>query len=428
MTVRRSLPQRARSLIGARRFVDHYGPDDVSLTGGMAVPGHPRTCRPADRLLAVHRRGRAPRHYRHPRAGPPRAAVEPHDRLLRHRPLGVLHAGDDCTSRSAQLWIALPEADRFAAPGFAHYEPPVTDVDGARVLVFLGSLFGQTSPVPMYSALVGAEVTLAGGHSLDVKLDAGHEHGFLCDTGSLAVGGAVAQPGEIVFQPAGASAITLEAGPSEPTRVLVLGGKPFGEQIVMWWNFIGRSHEEVAAFREEWQRQRADQTPGAPGRYGAFPDVWETRFPHPNCPTSACVPAAEAPPPVRACRRAGRKPQTTRQRLTSRCTSRRNWLLSGCSRVALLVPSSGGEPWPSETAARPRSSAATRPRRPETPAGTERHRPRLAGPAAAGDQAANDRVGQRPSCSILSLNSVLAIAALCGWPFRKAWANFFAWS
>ena len=184
----------------------------------------------------------------------------------------------------AQLWIALPGAARFAAPGFAHYEPPVTDVGGAKVLVFLGSLFGQTSPVPAYSALVGAEVTLPAGHWLDVKLDAGHEHGFLCDTGSLAVGGAVAQPGEIVFQPAGASAITLKASPSEPTRVLVLGGKPFGEQIVMWWNFIGRSHEEVAAFREEWQRQRACRTPGAPGRYGAFPDAWEHTLPAPGLP------------------------------------------------------------------------------------------------------------------------------------------------
>ena len=113
----------------------------------------------------------------------------------------------------------------------------------------------------------------------------GHEHGFLCDTGSLAVGGAVAQPGEIVFQPAGASAITLEPSPSEPTRVLVLGGKPFGEQLVMWWNFIGRSHEEVVAFREEWQRQRADRTPGAPGRYGAFPDVWEHTLPAPELPS-----------------------------------------------------------------------------------------------------------------------------------------------
>ena len=151
-------------------------------------------------------------------------------------------------------------------------------------MVFLGSLFGQTSPVPAYPALVGAEVTLAAGHSLDVRLDAGYEHGFLCDTGSLAAGGAMAQPGEIMFQPAGASAITLKASPSEPTRVLVLGGKPFGEQIVMWWNFIGRSHEEVAAFREEWQRQRSGRTPGVPGRYGAFPDVWQHTLPAPELP------------------------------------------------------------------------------------------------------------------------------------------------
>ena len=54
----------------------------------------------------------------------------------------------------------------------------------------------------------------------------------------------------------------------------------------MWWNFIGRSHEEVAAFREQWQRQRADRTPGAPGRYGAFPDVWEHTIPAPELPNA----------------------------------------------------------------------------------------------------------------------------------------------
>jgi len=52
----------------------------------------------------------------------------------------------------------------------------------------------------------------------------------------------------------------------------------------MWWNFIGRSHEEVAAFRKEWQRQRAGRTPHAPGRYGAFPDVWPHTLPAPELP------------------------------------------------------------------------------------------------------------------------------------------------
>ena len=45
---------------------------------------------------------------------------------------------------------------------------------------------------------------------------------------------------------------------AEGARVLVLGGEPFGEEVVMWWNFIGRSHEDVVAAREAWEA-------GAPG-------------------------------------------------------------------------------------------------------------------------------------------------------------------
>lgn len=43
MPVRRTLPQRARSLVGAWCFADHYGPDDVAATGGMDVAPHPHT-------------------------------------------------------------------------------------------------------------------------------------------------------------------------------------------------------------------------------------------------------------------------------------------------------------------------------------------------------------------------------------------------
>lgn len=86
----------------------------------------------------------------------------------------------------AQLWIALPAAHRFAWPGFAHYEPPLIDAAGSAVRVFIGALFGQASPVPVYSPLAGAEVTIAPGHTLDVPVEPGYEHGLLCDTGSVA--------------------------------------------------------------------------------------------------------------------------------------------------------------------------------------------------------------------------------------------------
>jgi len=277
MPVRRSLPQRAQSLIGAWCFVDHYGPDDVSRTGGMSVPGHPHTGLQTVSWLftgEVEHRDTTGTH----------AFVRPGQLNLMTAGAGIAHSEYSTPATTvlhgAQLWLALPAAHQFAAPGFAHYEPPPADVDGATVRVFIGALFGLVSPVPVYSPLLGAEVSLAPGQSLDVALDPGYEMGFLCDTGSLAVDGAFAKPGEIIYCPAGSSGITLRGGPSQRTRLLVLGGVPFGEQIVMWWNFIGRSHEEVAGFRQDWQRQRA----GGPGRYGVFPDAWQHTLAAPELP------------------------------------------------------------------------------------------------------------------------------------------------
>jgi hypothetical protein len=33
---------------------------------------------------------------------------------------------------------------------------------------------------------------------------------------------------------------------------MLLGGEPFAEPIVMWWNFVGRDHDEIVAARREW--------------------------------------------------------------------------------------------------------------------------------------------------------------------------------
>ena len=284
MPVRRSLPQRERSLIGAWCFVDHYGPDDVSQTGGMVVPGHPHTGLQTVSWLfsgEVEHRDTTGAH----------ALVRPGELNIMTAGSGIAHSEYSTPGTTvlhgAQLWVALPEADRFTAPGFEHYAPPVTEVDGdpgspgARVLVFLGTLFGQTSPVTMFSDLVGAEVTLEAGASLTVDVDPAHEHGLLCDTGLLTVGNATAKPGEIVFQGTGTERITVSAGPDEPARFLVLGGAPFGEQIVMWWNFIGRSHDEVVGFREAWQQARET---GGSAAYGTFPEAWDHTLPAPGLP------------------------------------------------------------------------------------------------------------------------------------------------
>jgi redox-sensitive bicupin YhaK (pirin superfamily) len=158
------------------------------------------------------------------------------------------------TLHGAQLWLALPDAARDGSPGFEHYAPPAVAGDGWTARVFLGSLLGDTSPVRTFTPLLGAELLLGPGASLDVDIDETFEHGVLVDTGVARVGGAEVKQSELAYLAPGGSTLTVEAG-AEDARLLLLGGPPFGEPIVMWWNFVGRTHEEVVAFREDWQAQ-----------------------------------------------------------------------------------------------------------------------------------------------------------------------------
>jgi quercetin 2,3-dioxygenase len=36
-------------------------------------------------------------------------------------------------------------------------------------------------------------------------------------------------------------------------RLMLLGGVSSSEPILMWWKFVGCTHEEIAGFREEWE-------------------------------------------------------------------------------------------------------------------------------------------------------------------------------
>ncbi|MBB2988488.1 pirin family protein [Terracoccus luteus] len=320
MTVRRTLPQRQRSLIGAWCFLDHYGPDDVASTGGMRVPGHPHTGLQTVSWLftgEVEHRDTTGVH----------AMVRPGELNLMTAGSGIAHSEFSTPSTSvlhgAQLWLALPDATRHVAPTFEHYAPPAVERPGATARVFLGALLGSRSPVVTHSPLLGAEIVLDAGASLTLDapagLQPGFEHGLLVDIGGVTLGGGAGagnegvavgesvavERGELAYLPVGLGEVTITATDDEPARVLLLGGEPFGEQIVMWWNFIGRTHDEVVAYREAWEREReaagdvdgvdgVDGVNGADGalgggedpgsRYGPFPDAWDSTLPAPPMP------------------------------------------------------------------------------------------------------------------------------------------------
>jgi redox-sensitive bicupin YhaK (pirin superfamily) len=273
MTVRRTLPQRQRSLIGAWCFLDHYGPDDVGTSGGMVVPPHPHTGLQTVSWLfsgEIEHRDSAGHH----------ALVRPGELNLMTAGRGISHSEYSTPGTTvlhgAQLWLALPDGDRQVDPTFEHFAPDPVTGQGWQARVFIGSLLGSVSPVRTYSPLLGAELTLRAGTTLGVPVDAAFEHGVLLDAGELSVDGKPLAPNELGYVEPGSGVLELTA--REDSRLLLLGGTPFGEQIVMWWNFIGREHEEVVGYRAEWEALLAE---GSNERFAMVPDDPEDAL---HCP------------------------------------------------------------------------------------------------------------------------------------------------
>lgn len=278
MNVRRTLPQRERSLIGAWCFLDHYGPDRVADSDGMNVPAHPHTGLQTVSWLfsgEIEHRDSAGFH----------AIVRPGELNLMTAGRGISHSErstpDTTVLHGAQLWVALPHVARDTPKTFEHYAPPVVAGEGWRAQVFLGSLLGETSPVTTHTALVGAEIALDPGCSIRIEVAVGHEHGVLVDAGAVTVRGCGGEerggdgrgsdPGdsgtsgtgtvevvanELAYVPGGSSELHITAGDGG-ARILLIGGEPFGEELVMWWNFVGRDHDEIMRARADWQAELA---------------------------------------------------------------------------------------------------------------------------------------------------------------------------
>ncbi|MFI1364863.1 pirin family protein [Streptomyces griseochromogenes] len=249
MTVRRTLPQRSRSLIGAWCFADHYGPDDVGRTGGMDVAPHPHTGLQTVSWLfsgEIEHRDSLGSH----------AFVRPGELNLMTGGHGIAHSEVSTPGTTVlhgvQLWVALPDAHRNTERDFQHHVPEPLRVDGAVLRVFLGSLAGAVSPVRTFTPLLGAEILLPAHSSLTLAVDPGFEHGLLVDRGDVRLADTLLRPAQLGYAPPGTDMLTLTNESDDAARTILLGGVPFEEEIVMWWNFVCRSHQEVVQAREEW--------------------------------------------------------------------------------------------------------------------------------------------------------------------------------
>lgn len=239
--IKRSFPQPALRRIGAWVFLDHFGP--TKQVEGMVVARHPHTG-----LQTV--------------TWPFAGLMEHRDsvgsvQILRPSELNLMTAGSGISHseisqvgpeflHAAQLWLALPENARHVDPFFEHHgDLPVLSFGTSSAKVFIGSLDSAVSPATIFSPLVGAELQVFDEFSL--PLDRSFEHGILAVSGELIVNGQALAVDELIYLPVGETATISGNGVA-----LLLGGEPFTEHIVMWWNFIGRSHSEIVAWREDW--------------------------------------------------------------------------------------------------------------------------------------------------------------------------------
>ena len=127
-----------------------------------------------------------------------------------------------------------------------------------------------------FTPLLGAQIDLTAHAEVTLDVDPSFEHGVLLDQGSVRVGGSALEMADLSYQAPGGHTLHIANSGVVPARMLLLGGPPFGEELVMWWNFVGRSHEEIAEYRELWQADSArfgavEGYLGLDGRTGQLP-------------------------------------------------------------------------------------------------------------------------------------------------------------
>lgn len=296
--VARALPDRDIRMIGAWCFLDHYGPEDVRDAPGMQVYAHPHTGLQTVSWLIEGE-------IEHRDSLGTQALVSPGTLNIMTAGRGIVHTELSRPDKppvlhGVQLWVALPDAVRGQAPRFDRYvDLPALERPGVHGRVLIGEIDGVRSPAISFSPLVGADLSLDPGAEVALEVDPAHEHGVFVIAGAVIldhdddqdqnpVGTDEVGTDNLVYLGTARNRIRLTAG-AAGARALLLGGEPFAEELVMWWNFIGRSHEEIASLRQLWEHRDTD---AGTDRFPPVLDRSERVMEAPTMPTVPLKPRA----------------------------------------------------------------------------------------------------------------------------------------
>jgi len=255
LSIRRLLPAPKRRLVGAWCFLDAFGPLAFDQGKPMEVPPHPHVgLQTVTWLLdgeVLHKDSLGCEEL-----------ARPGTLNLMTSGRGIAHSEETPSRHSGrleglQLWVALPDAARHVEPSFEHHAGlPVVESPGLRATVVLGSLAGVRSPGRALSPIVGADLIVEPGVAAALPLDPAFEHAALLLRGAGSVAGAPLEPATLLYLGVGRAELPVRAAPDVPLRMLLIGGAPFGETVLMWWNFVARTADEIREARDDWQAGR----------------------------------------------------------------------------------------------------------------------------------------------------------------------------
>ncbi|GAA5044200.1 pirin family protein [Nocardia callitridis] len=284
--VERVLPQRDLPTVGAWCFLDHFGSSTVRDTGAPPdIDPHPHI---GLQTVTWPFEGA----IRHRDSVGSDVLIRPGQLNLMTSGRGIAHSEytveGEPAGQGLQLWIALPGNRTGLDPHFEqHRELPVHEVDGLRATVLIGSLAGASSPATAYTPIVGADVRLAPHTDVELPVDPDFEHAMLVLDGTVNVDGTEVTPGPLLYLGTGRKALPLTS--TEGTHFALIGGAPFDEELVMWWNFVGRSHEDIVSARDDWEDRRLDRFANIAGHPA------EQRIPAPPLPAVTLRPRRRRP-------------------------------------------------------------------------------------------------------------------------------------
>ncbi|HEX8486124.1 pirin family protein [Sphingomonas sp.] len=274
--VHRTLPHKARTMVGPFLFFDQMGPAHLEVGGGIDVRPHPHINLSTVTYLfdgaILHRDSLGTE-----------ARIAPGAVNLMTAGRGIVHSerspGDERAAgpmlSGIQTWLAMPETVEEIDPAFEHVAAarlPVIEAPGVRARVIMGSLWGATAPTTTHAGTIYADIALEPGASVPIDAAADERAVYLA-MGEATLEGVPLEPRRLyVLRPGIAATLRSVRG----GRAMLCGGDAFATPRHVWWNFVSSRRERIVEAKRAWAASEFPKVPGDEKEWIDIPDVPNT--------------------------------------------------------------------------------------------------------------------------------------------------------